>query len=70
MDYHAVPPPENRAGGDSKREDLCQQDSERVTRMTPGASRSGQLDQTSDSLCARFGKYFTHLQDFPLNGAI
>ena len=26
MDYHAVHPPNYKAGGDSKREDLCQQD--------------------------------------------
>ena len=35
MDYHAVPPPEYQAGGDSKREDLCQQDFERVNKTTP-----------------------------------
>ena len=33
VDCHAVSPPEYQAGGDSKREDVCQQVSERVTRM-------------------------------------
>ena len=32
MDCYAVPPPEYQAGGDSKRENLCQQDSEESTR--------------------------------------
>ena len=36
MDYHAVPPPEYQVGGDSQREDLCQQDSERANKKTPG----------------------------------
>ena len=31
MDDHAVPPHEYRARGDSKREDMCQQDSQRFT---------------------------------------
>ena len=31
--YHAVPPPEHRAGGDSEREDRCQQDSQRVRKL-------------------------------------
>ena len=44
MDFHAVPPPEYQAGCDSMRENLCQRDSERVNRTTPGASSSGQLD--------------------------
>ena len=35
--YHAVPPPEYQAGGVSKRENLCQQDSERVTRIVTEA---------------------------------
>ena len=35
MDYHAVPPPTYQAGGASKREDLCQQDSETVIKVAP-----------------------------------
>ena len=48
MDHHAVPPPEYQAGGDSRRENLCQQDSARVNKTTPRASSSGQLDATED----------------------
>ena len=43
MDCHAAPPPEYLAGGDSKRENLCQQDSERVTKTTPGACSGRQV---------------------------
>ena len=38
MDYYAVPPPEYQVAGDSKRENLCQPDSERFTMTTTGAS--------------------------------
>ena len=48
MDHHAVRPPEYQAGGDSRRENLCQQDSARVNKTTPRASSSGQLDATED----------------------
>ena len=48
MDCHAVPPPEYRAGGDSKREDLCQHDSERVNKTTPGAPNSGRQVAAED----------------------
>ena len=41
MDYHAVLPPEYQAGGDSKRENLCRQDSGRVNKTTLGPSSSG-----------------------------
>ena len=53
MDYHAVPPPEYQAGGDSKRENLCQQFSERVTWTKPGASSSGQLEAAGASSSGR-----------------
>ena len=53
MDYHAVPPPEYQAGGDSKRENLCQQYSERVTWTTPRASSSGQLEAAGASSSGR-----------------
>ena len=53
MDNHAVPPPEYQAGGDSKRENLCQQYSERVTWTTPGASSSGQLEAAGASSSGR-----------------
>ena len=49
MDYHAVPPPDYKAGGDSKREGQRQQDSERVSKTTPGASSSGQLEAAGAS---------------------
>ena len=41
MDYHAIFLPQHQAGGDSKRENLCQQDSERANKTTPGTSSSG-----------------------------
>ena len=50
MDYHAVPTPKYRAGGDSRRENLCEQDSERVYITTPGASSSRKLDTPSTSI--------------------
>ena len=53
MDYHAVPPPEIRGAGFSKCQDLCQQDSERVSRMTPGTSSSGQLEAAGASSSRR-----------------
>ena len=53
MDYHAVPPPEYQAGGDSKRENLGQQYSERVTWTTPRASSSGQLEAAGASSSGR-----------------
>ena len=53
MDYRAVPLTEYQAGGDSKRENLCQQDSERVTRRT-GMGQKG--------LAARWGlQCYTHV---------
>ena len=48
MDYHAVTPPEYRAGGDSKREEPCQQDPQRFTMTTTGASSSGRPVGTED----------------------
>ena len=53
MDYHAVRPPEYQAGGDSMRENLSQQDSERVYQTTPGASSSGQLAAAGASSSGR-----------------
>ena len=40
MDYHAVPLADYRAGGDSKREERCQQDPQRFTTMATGTSPS------------------------------
>ena len=53
MDCHAVPPPQCRAGGDSKREDLCQHDSERVNTTASGATSSGQLEAAGVSSSGR-----------------
>ena len=53
MDYHAARPPEHQAGGDSKRQNWCQQDSERVNTTTPGASSSGQLETRGASSSRR-----------------
>ena len=44
MDCRAVLPPKHQAGRDSRRENLCQRDSKRVNKTTPGASSSGQLE--------------------------
>ena len=44
MDDHAVPPPQYQPGGDSKSENLCQQDSIRVSKVTLRASSSRQLE--------------------------
>ena len=38
MDYHAVLQPDDRAGGDSKREELCQQDHQTFTMTAKEAS--------------------------------
>ena len=40
MDFHAVPPPVDKAGGDSKRAELCQQDPQTLTIKATGASSS------------------------------
>ena len=48
IDYHAVPPPEYQAGGDSKRDNLCQQDSQRITRTRSGTSSSRRPVATED----------------------
>ena len=37
-DHHAICPPDNRAGGDSKLEELCQQDSLKFVMTANGAS--------------------------------
>ena len=52
IDYHAVPPPEYLAGSGSKWENLCQQDSQRVTRR--------QLEHQAPGNGKRLG----HHQDF------
>ena len=44
MDYHAAPPPEYRAGGDPKREDLCQHVSQTFNITMTGGSSSRQLE--------------------------
>ena len=53
MDYHAVIPPEYRAGGGSNREDLRQQDSQKITLTATGASSSGQLEAAGASSSGR-----------------
>ena len=53
MDNHAVLPPEYQAGGESTREHLRQQNSERVNKKTPGASSSGQLETAGPSSSGR-----------------
>ena len=53
MDRHAALPPKHEAGGHSKREDLCQPDSERVVKTTPGALSSGQLEMAGPSSSGR-----------------
>ena len=53
VDYRAVPPPDNEAGGDYKREDPCQQDSQRSSTTASGASSSGRLEPTGVTSSAR-----------------
>ena len=53
MDYHAVPPPEYQAGGDSKRDNLCRKYCESVSKTTPGASNSEQLEAAGGSSSGR-----------------
>ena len=43
MDYHTVPPPDYRAGGDSEREDWCQQHPQTITIKATGALSSSAL---------------------------
>ena len=47
MDYHAVLPPDNKAGGDSKREELCQQDLQTITISATGASSSSEQTEAT-----------------------
>ena len=50
---YAVPPPDYKAGGDSKREELCQQDPQTFTTTATGASSSsGRLEAVKDPLHA------------------
>ena len=45
MDCHAVPPPDYKAEGGSKREELCQQDLKTITiTATAASSTSGRLE--------------------------
>ena len=53
MNHDAVPPPECQAGGDTRRDNLCQQDSARVNKTTPRASSSGQLEAAGPSSSGR-----------------
>ena len=48
MDYHAAPPPEYRAGGDSKSEDLCQQDSQRAIKLLAASVGMGEPSSEKD----------------------
>ena len=47
MDCHAVLPTENKAGGDSKREEVCQQDSKQFTITQHFCKRSENTPLTS-----------------------
>ena len=61
MDYHAVLPPGYRAGGDSEREDLRQQEPEQLTIMATGtASSSGRPEAIRFSFSCGEGE--VHLQ--------
>ena len=51
--YHTLLPPEDQVGGDSTRESLCQQDSERDNKTTSEASSSGKLEGWGASNIAR-----------------
>ena len=59
MDCHAVPPPAHKAGGDSKREELCQQDPQTFTIMATGAAPSSRRQEAMrDPLHPGEGKVF------------
>ena len=71
MDCYAVPPPGCKAGGDSKREELCQQDPSSFSTTATGAasssgrpeatgaaSSSGRPEATRDQLNAGEGIFF------------
>ena len=59
MDHHAVPPPDNKAGGDSKREELCQQDPKQVTMTaTLASSSSGRPEAIRDPMSCGEGKVY------------
>ena len=54
VDYHAVPPPDYKAGGDTKREGLCQQNPETFTKTATGElSSSGRLEATGSASSSR-----------------
>ena len=58
MDCHAAPPPDYKAGGDSKREELRQKDPKQFTRTASGASSSsGRLEAMSEPLNVGEGKF-------------
>ena len=55
MDFYAVSPPDYEAGGDSKREELCQQDPHTFTITATGASsRSGRATGSHDRSVKRW----------------
>ena len=59
MDYHALLPPDYKAGGESKREELCQPDPQNITITATGvASSSGRREATRDPLNACEGKVY------------
>ena len=56
-DCHAVPPPDCKAEGGSKREELCQQDLKTITITATGASSySGRLEAVRDPCNAGEGE--------------
>ena len=57
MDNHAAPSPDYKAGGDSEREELCQQDPQTFSVTATGAaSSSGPLGAMRDPLNTGEGK--------------
>ena len=58
VDYHAAHPPGYKAGGDSKREELCQEDPEQLTITATGASSSGRPKVVRDPFNGGEGKVY------------
>ena len=54
MDNHVVLPPDYKAGGDSKREELCQQEPQTFTKTTTGEASSSGRPETFCGCCRMF----------------
>ena len=58
MDHHAVLPPDYKSGGDSQREELCQQDPQTFTTTATGASMLNSGEGTVYSQAHTGGEHY------------